>query len=385
MPEKSTLPSAVRGAGPSRTGLPSAVRGTPGVGYDGHCAATVADMAASITITIVLTCQPPTRTSLEDTPLRADECYRKRIARIARGTGPGPRPGFAHERLKPLQRPSITRQTGCLRYEDTPDRAGRFARRHRSHARAWWTQPRMEAQPGHDDHLSPRALSRIPATHHQRRSRPPRAELPPAISGLLPRTPVPRPCRVSRRARDRRVRRPLGARGRRRRRRTAGGHGPHHQAQSARLSDVPPLRVLPDGVDPRSAGHDGGGGVAGRHQPRLRAAPPHRALPHAHQGRDAGGQAGGRDACHRGDRSVLSPLAGALRAFRFASPARSRTTTVPWPRASSACTNSTTPSSAASSRRSTGSRSAGIPTSGPAGRLREPAGALAASAAGLSR
>ena len=80
MPEKSTLPSAVRGAGPSSTGLPSAVRGTPGVGYDGHCAATVADMAASITITVVLTCQPPTRTSLENTPLRADECYRKRIA-----------------------------------------------------------------------------------------------------------------------------------------------------------------------------------------------------------------------------------------------------------------------------------------------------------------
>ena len=38
MPEKSTLPSAVRGAGASRFGFPSAVRGTPGVGYDGHCA-----------------------------------------------------------------------------------------------------------------------------------------------------------------------------------------------------------------------------------------------------------------------------------------------------------------------------------------------------------
>src|SRR6185503_18577168 len=38
MPEKSTLPSGVRGVGPSRTGFPSAVRGIPGVGYDGHCA-----------------------------------------------------------------------------------------------------------------------------------------------------------------------------------------------------------------------------------------------------------------------------------------------------------------------------------------------------------
>src|SRR5687768_17493827 len=44
-PEKSTLPSTVRGAGPSRRGLPSAVRGTPGVGYDGHCAAISDDTA----------------------------------------------------------------------------------------------------------------------------------------------------------------------------------------------------------------------------------------------------------------------------------------------------------------------------------------------------
>ena len=45
MPEKSTLPSAVRGVGASRIGLPSAARGTPGVGYDGHCATSVGDMA----------------------------------------------------------------------------------------------------------------------------------------------------------------------------------------------------------------------------------------------------------------------------------------------------------------------------------------------------
>src|SRR6187200_991375 len=41
IPEKSTLPSAVRGVGASRFGLPSARRGTPGVGYDGHCAPSV--------------------------------------------------------------------------------------------------------------------------------------------------------------------------------------------------------------------------------------------------------------------------------------------------------------------------------------------------------
>src|SRR5688572_8495242 len=55
IPEKSTLPSAVRGAGPSRAGLPSAARGTPGVGYDGHCAPMLDDMtmtAATTTATM---------------------------------------------------------------------------------------------------------------------------------------------------------------------------------------------------------------------------------------------------------------------------------------------------------------------------------------------
>jgi hypothetical protein len=41
IPEKSILPSAVRGVGASRIGWPSAVRGTPGVAYDGHCAPSV--------------------------------------------------------------------------------------------------------------------------------------------------------------------------------------------------------------------------------------------------------------------------------------------------------------------------------------------------------
>ncbi|HKE82693.1 MAG TPA: hypothetical protein VKB50_03025, partial [Vicinamibacterales bacterium] len=51
MPEKSTLPSAVRGVGASRFGLPSAARGTPGVVYDGHCANSVGDMATTTAIT----------------------------------------------------------------------------------------------------------------------------------------------------------------------------------------------------------------------------------------------------------------------------------------------------------------------------------------------
>src|SRR5262245_35385051 len=39
MPDRSGLPSAVRGAGALRFGLPSAVRGMPGVGYFSHWAA----------------------------------------------------------------------------------------------------------------------------------------------------------------------------------------------------------------------------------------------------------------------------------------------------------------------------------------------------------
>src|SRR5438128_6314185 len=38
-PERSGLPSAVRGAGAVRFGLASGVRGMPGVGYFSHCAA----------------------------------------------------------------------------------------------------------------------------------------------------------------------------------------------------------------------------------------------------------------------------------------------------------------------------------------------------------
>src|ERR1051325_12252317 len=54
MPEKSTLPSGVRGAGAVRFGFPSAVRGTPGVGYGGHCAKTDEPDATQTAIAIAL-------------------------------------------------------------------------------------------------------------------------------------------------------------------------------------------------------------------------------------------------------------------------------------------------------------------------------------------
>src|SRR5260370_42049497 len=43
MPDRSTLPSAVRGTGADRFGLPSGVRGMPGVLIVSHCAAKGAD------------------------------------------------------------------------------------------------------------------------------------------------------------------------------------------------------------------------------------------------------------------------------------------------------------------------------------------------------
>src|SRR5262247_2374238 len=75
MPEKSTLPSAVRGVGASRVGLPSAARGTPGVGCDGHCANNFGDIATTTATTPaspillaitrnLLLVRPPSRSSL---------------------------------------------------------------------------------------------------------------------------------------------------------------------------------------------------------------------------------------------------------------------------------------------------------------------------------
>jgi hypothetical protein len=49
-PEKSGLPSAVRGAGASIRTLPSASRGTPAVGNFGHCAATDTEQATATTM-----------------------------------------------------------------------------------------------------------------------------------------------------------------------------------------------------------------------------------------------------------------------------------------------------------------------------------------------
>src|SRR5262245_2078751 len=54
MPEKSTLPSAVRGVGASRFGLPSDARGTPGVGYEGHWAPNEGDTATATAITPII-------------------------------------------------------------------------------------------------------------------------------------------------------------------------------------------------------------------------------------------------------------------------------------------------------------------------------------------
>jgi hypothetical protein len=50
LPDKSGLPSAVRGARAVKSGLPSGVLGTAAVRYGGHCAESDADMAALIAI-----------------------------------------------------------------------------------------------------------------------------------------------------------------------------------------------------------------------------------------------------------------------------------------------------------------------------------------------
>src|SRR6266853_2920145 len=52
MPDKSGLPSAVRGAGASRFGSPAAVFGTHAVGYFTHCAPTGKAVATSSAITM---------------------------------------------------------------------------------------------------------------------------------------------------------------------------------------------------------------------------------------------------------------------------------------------------------------------------------------------
>ena len=63
MPEKSGLPSAVRGAGALRFGFPFANRGTPAVGYFSHWADSVTDDATTMVMTTpvavcIVTLQP---------------------------------------------------------------------------------------------------------------------------------------------------------------------------------------------------------------------------------------------------------------------------------------------------------------------------------------
>src|SRR5688572_17897292 len=59
IPDRSGLPSAVLGAGPSSIGTPLAVRGTPGVGYFGHCAESGGDRAITIAIKHAAFIRPP--------------------------------------------------------------------------------------------------------------------------------------------------------------------------------------------------------------------------------------------------------------------------------------------------------------------------------------
>src|SRR5262245_19864658 len=57
MPERSGLPSGVRGTGAVKSGFPSGVRGTPAVGYFNHCADAAPDTAhtrAMLTMTILI-------------------------------------------------------------------------------------------------------------------------------------------------------------------------------------------------------------------------------------------------------------------------------------------------------------------------------------------
>ena len=72
IPEKSTLPSAVRGVGASRFGLPSAARGTPGVGYEGHC-------APSVDVTAMRMANTPAIHSLLVTKYEAPEKRRRPV------------------------------------------------------------------------------------------------------------------------------------------------------------------------------------------------------------------------------------------------------------------------------------------------------------------
>src|SRR2546421_3092238 len=65
IPERSGLPSGVRGVGASRFGLPSAVLGTSEVGKDGHCIAPVSETMGEMNIRTAIGASAHRRTFIE--------------------------------------------------------------------------------------------------------------------------------------------------------------------------------------------------------------------------------------------------------------------------------------------------------------------------------
>src|SRR6185503_7053379 len=77
MPERSTLPSAVRGAGAPRSGLPSAARGIFASRYVGHCAPIDTDSAVTIAIAATAGLKTSVATQISR-PRRGDVVRRRR-------------------------------------------------------------------------------------------------------------------------------------------------------------------------------------------------------------------------------------------------------------------------------------------------------------------
>src|SRR5687767_13080415 len=85
-PERSGLPSGVRGAGADRFGLPSGLRGSPAVGWFNHCAARGALNAAVTTtmseaFTLATSCEVALRPRRPRSPaeLWAKDAYRPTV------------------------------------------------------------------------------------------------------------------------------------------------------------------------------------------------------------------------------------------------------------------------------------------------------------------
>src|SRR5204862_2773725 len=72
IPEKSGLPSAVRGAGADRSTIPSAFRGTPAVGYFNHCAALSVDAHVSPNAATTAAAEWPESRCIRGLPARSD-------------------------------------------------------------------------------------------------------------------------------------------------------------------------------------------------------------------------------------------------------------------------------------------------------------------------